>query len=415
MEEKNEELEKDLQEQYALLEKEEKEDKEKKRTVGMFIVFLFLFLVMFGTTFSYIRIYDGIKNGDKEVPLKDLYIDGYKEAYQYDPNVHNYVVRVKANTTSVDVRYVLGCQNCKVEITGDDNLKPGDNDVKIVVILEDGTELEYHIAVVVDEEIPKDKDQTPGRTTPDATSLLGLKGLSVTDHPFDKTFDTNRTVYIASDIKNTESNVILKYELLNSENKVKVLINGNDYTNSVIKSDGNGQLKIDVSSDLELGDNRVEIIVSDNDGNDIKYIIHLVVIEPEEDQQVIEIIVNYGDYENGQYLMQNIIPGWESSENQKIIITNSSNYDAKVDFDWINVENSFTRPQDLEYELYKETTKIADGKLPTENANIIEEVVIEANSSVEYSIKYRYVYSNENQNNDQGKLFKANVSVSLSN
>ena len=55
----NEELKKDLEEQYSMLETEIEEDKKKKRYLVVFIFFLVMFLLMFGTTFSYFKIYNG--------------------------------------------------------------------------------------------------------------------------------------------------------------------------------------------------------------------------------------------------------------------------------------------------------------------------------------------------------------------
>ena len=439
MEEKNEELEKDLQEQYAILEEEKNEDKKKRRTIGLFVVLLLLFLIMFGTTFSYIRIYDGKKQSVSCTALKNLYIEGYEDAFEFNANIHRYVLRVKKNTTSVDVRYVLGCQGYKVEITGADNLKPGDNEVKVTVILEDGSKEEYIIDVIVDEEpTPKptptpnpnptpNPDPTPTPTPTDGeddnskkTIPVGLKDLKVSRHELDREFKTEVTNYIVDGIKNTEDSVLLNYVLLDPSNKTKIIVNGTDLTSSKNEANGKGSININVNTYLDLGSNKVEIIVYDDDNNEVKYTVFLVVSEitdPDDQPQVIEIIVDYGAYPNGQYLVENIVPGWDSTQtggNQAIKVTNGSNYNQAIKFKWTNVDNRFNRKEDLLYTLYKGDTEIASGTLPAAETEITTSspIIAEANTVVTYYIKYSYKYYKDvSQNVDQGSTFKANVSV----
>ena len=444
MEEKNEELEKDLQEQYAMLEEEKEEDKKKKRVLGLLIILLFLFLIMFGTTFSYIKIYDNIKKSQEDIGgLKDLYVDGYKDAYEFHPDVYNYVVRVKPNTTSVNIIYVLGCQDCKVNIDGDEGLVPGDNEVKVELTLKDGTVKEYIIDVIVDEEIPTPPAPTPVKPLPTPTPTpiptptptpepteekietpVGLKDLKVVEHALDRAFNTYVTSYIVADVKNNESNVILKYETLDPTNKTKILLNKTDISNGKVESNGVGQIKINVENYLPLGANKVEIIVSNDDGKEVKYTVFLVVSEitnPDDVPQVIDIVVDYGAYANGQYLMENIVPGWDSSVNggnQEIRITNSSQYNTKINFKWVNVSNGFTRTNDLVYTLYKNGNAVdgvIDKVLPTNSSVIVNNIQLDANSTDVYSIRYKYKYfENESQNVDQGKVFKGKITVELS-
>ena len=56
-------------------------------------------------------------------------------------------VMVSSNTKKLDYKYELEDKNAKVEITGDKNLKYGDNIVKFTVTAEDGTEKVYELTV----------------------------------------------------------------------------------------------------------------------------------------------------------------------------------------------------------------------------------------------------------------------------
>ena len=54
---------------------------------------------------------------------------------------------VSSDTTNLNYKYELEDEKSKVEITGDKNLKPGDNIIKFIVTAEDGTKKEYEITV----------------------------------------------------------------------------------------------------------------------------------------------------------------------------------------------------------------------------------------------------------------------------
>ncbi len=56
-------------------------------------------------------------------------------------------VMVSSDTKKLDYKYELEDKNAKVEITGDKNLKYGDNIVKFTVTAEDGTEKVYELTV----------------------------------------------------------------------------------------------------------------------------------------------------------------------------------------------------------------------------------------------------------------------------
>ena len=118
--------------------------------------------------------------------------------------------------------------------------------------------------------------------------------------------------------------------------------------------------------------------------------------------------------DNGKYIIASVVPGWESSERQHIIVSNTSNYDTNIDLLWTNVTNSFTNINDLEYTLYRENKIIKEGKLPIEDEYIIKNLELVANSTTNYYISYRYLYQETSQNEDQGKEFNSQVKVELS-
>lgn len=394
----NDELKKDLEEQYAMLEEEIQEDKKKKRYLLIFIFFLSMFLIIFGTTFSYYKLYEGNNIKEDESIIKNLYAEGYEDVFKFDPNVYKYYMTVKGDVTSLNIKYVLGNPKYTVDVIGNDELKPGVNEIKIIAKDEDGNEIEYIIYVTV-EEIKEDND-------------LGLKNLSVTNHNLDKPFISNNTIYTVNDIKDTEDTVVVSFELKDNSNDVELKLNGADVTRNPIFNRNKYSIGFNVDTELTLGANKLEIIIKDKDGNENIYYLFLIVNKTEEDQKVIEISVDYGN-DNGNYVIANIIPGWQSSEKQHIVITNNSNYNTNVDISFTEVTNNFVNTADLEYSLYKNNKIIKTGKLPVKDIMMIGNVEIPANSKNEYFISYRYIYSEKDQNIDQGKTFSSKIKVTL--
>ena len=202
------------------------------------------------------------------------------------------------------------------------------------------------------------------------------------------------------------------FELKDPSNKVSLKLNNATVTRKPEVNGSEYTIDFIVKSELHLGSNKLEIIISDNDGNEKKYTLYLIVTNKEDQQKVVEIVVDYGN-DNGNYLIANIIPGWEASEKQHITITNSSNYDTSVDFNWTSVKNEFVNTDDLEYTLYKENKIIKIGKLPVKDSNLISNIEIPANSKNNYYISYKYIYSEKDQNVDQGKTFSSIINVTL--
>ena len=406
----NEELEKDLKEQYAMLENEVQEDKKKKRFVIILVAFLSLFLIMFGTTFSYFRIFQGSGVSEDDYNIKELYIDGYRTEFEFSQDVYNYVVRVEPGTTRLDLSYKFDCKGCRVIIEGNENLKPGENIVRIRFIDPNGKEKEYLIYVLV------------GQTEDNGD--LGLKSLAVSNHELDKDFYTNKTNYIVHNISRNESIVNINFELLDNTKLYGLVLNGTPITRSVTKKGNINTIYFNVQTELIPGANKLEIITKDADGNTKTYVVYLVVEDMIVD--VVQIGVDYYGDTKGRVILSEITPGWKSELRNHIRITNTSNYDVTVKIEWTEVSNSFVNKQDLVYNIYKGDDFIKQEALPSTDEIILSEVLIKANSVNDYYLDYEYKYksptdgythgdSNDpnNQNEDQGKEFSGVLSVSL--
>lgn len=79
--------------------------------------------------------------------LSDIKIDGKKLDDNFDPDNLNYKLTVDGNTDSLDVEAIAKNPNAKVEITGNKNLKEGNNVVMVRVTDENGFTKSYQIDV----------------------------------------------------------------------------------------------------------------------------------------------------------------------------------------------------------------------------------------------------------------------------
>lgn len=406
----NEELKKDLEEQYATLEEEIKEDKKKKRYLLVFIFFLAIFLVIFGTSFSYYKLYEENKKEEENIIMKDLYIEGYEESFEFDPKIYTYVISVPYNTLTVELKYVLSSTNYDVEIKGNEYLKTGVNTVEVIIKNSTGDEiLKYTIYVTVEENI---NDSQTSSSEEEINKNLLLKSINVSNHMLDKKFDSNNNYYVVKDIKDTENQILIDFEVVDKSNQIILKLNDAIITRDSKIENDKYLINLNVNTELTLGTNKFEIIVKDNNGNENVYYIFLVVSDSKDNQKVVEISVEYQN-DNGNYIISNIIPGWESLEKQHVIVTNSSNYDTTIDIKWTNVDNTFVNTNDLEYFLYKDDILLKTGILPVKDENLIQNLKISANSKNNYYISYRYIYSQNDQNIDQGKTFNAKLKIVL--
>lgn len=397
----NEELQKDLEEQYAMLETEIEEDKKKKRYLIMFIFFLMMFLIMFGTTFSYFKIYNNSQEIN-DVLIKELYINEHKDAFDFDENIKSYVVSLPYGTSKITFGYKI-CENCTIDIKGNDNLNPGSNKIEIKIVnKETKKEDNYIIYVIVDEQEKKDENNKD----------LRLRILDITNHSFTNKFNPNKNYYITNDILDNEDSIRIKFALFDDTNKFDLKLNGSKISRKTIKEDTLNVLDLNVKTELIIGANKFEIIIYDENGNKNIYEVYLNVKKYNEDQKVINIEVEPLN-SDGTFTFTNVVPGWESDGTQAIKVTNNSNYDAYINLKWSEVVNEFNNKKDLSYEIKLKNQIIKKDYLPDSDTYIIKNLSAKANSTNVYYFKYKYLYTENDQNIDQGKTFKARVEVTL--
>ena len=75
--------------------------------------------------------------------LKSLEIDGYEITFNKETN--EYKITVKSDVTSLDIKAIPEDSRARVEITGNEKFKKGNNTVTITVTAEDGSTREYKI------------------------------------------------------------------------------------------------------------------------------------------------------------------------------------------------------------------------------------------------------------------------------
>ena len=75
--------------------------------------------------------------------LKSLEIDGYEITFNKETN--EYKITVKGDVTSLDIKAIPEDSRARVEITGNEKFKKGNNTVTITVTAEDGSTREYKI------------------------------------------------------------------------------------------------------------------------------------------------------------------------------------------------------------------------------------------------------------------------------
>lgn len=89
-----------------------------------------------------------IKSKYGHAPLLDLKVKGYELSPAFEPDRYKYTIDA-VGITSVELEYVLADKDSKVTIVGADNLKVGENEVKLTVTEKDGTVTTYTIIVNV--------------------------------------------------------------------------------------------------------------------------------------------------------------------------------------------------------------------------------------------------------------------------
>ena len=100
-------------------------------------------------------------------------------------------------------------------------------------------------------------------------------------------------------------------------------------------------------------------------------------------------------------------------------ITNTTNREIKYNINWINVENTFTS-DNFWFKAVSDkggfnTVSNNDGWLtaPKENDRMASEVVVPPKSSQRYRISFTLHGTGEEQNYDQGKIFRGKIAIDM--
>ena len=131
--------------------------------------------------------------------------------------------------------------------------------------------------------------------------------------------------------------------------------------------------------------------------------------------QIIEVTYSDGTEtitsKEGEYF----IPG--STLTKTFTITNTGNVPVKYSINLTDVENEFTRTEDLVYELTSdseinnESLYKPGGIFPVTDQYILSKDMLDVGESRTYTIKVKYLESKENQIDDQGKVIKAKITI----
>lgn len=174
---------------------------------------------------------------------------------EFDANTTQYTMTVGSNIDKLDIEAIAEDEKAKVEITGNEELKLGDNIIKIAVTAEDGTVRTYMITVTKEE------------TVQFGLSELSIEGITLTPE-----FSTGVYEYTA----NTDNKELKE---LNITTKA---------------SDEDAKIEIIGNSDFKEGENVITILVSQGEEN-VTYQIKLNIVDtpvetPQENNNMIYYI-----------------------------------------------------------------------------------------------------------------------------
>lgn len=94
--------------------------------------------------------------------LKSLEIDGYEITFNKETN--EYKITVKSDVTSLDIKAIPEDSRARVEITGNEKFKKGNNTVTITVTAEDGSTREYKITANKESEKKEELTEIEGNS-----------------------------------------------------------------------------------------------------------------------------------------------------------------------------------------------------------------------------------------------------------
>lgn len=168
------------------------------------------------------------KSSDKA--LKTLEIANYSINPTFDPEITDYTVSIdKDDIDKLEIKAEPNDTKSKVEISGNENLKAGDNIIKITVTAEDATTRIYTINATKKEKV-----------------ALGLSSLKIDGYTLSPVFATD----------------LLEY-------KVNILdVNVNSLNISAVANDEEAKVEISGNTSIKQGENTIEIKVTSKDGTE---------------------------------------------------------------------------------------------------------------------------------------------------
>lgn len=168
------------------------------------------------------------KSSDKA--LKTLEIANYSINPTFDPEITDYTVSIdKDDIDKLEIKAEPNDTKSKVEISGNENLKAGDNIIKITVTAEDATTRIYTINATKKEKV-----------------ALGLSSLKIDGYTLSPVFATD----------------LLEY-------KVNILdVNVNSLNISAVANDEEAKVEISGNTGIKQGENTIQIKVTSKDGTE---------------------------------------------------------------------------------------------------------------------------------------------------
>ena len=217
-----------------------------------------------GTTRTYkINVTKGeVESKALELGLSELTIDGYTLTPEFSPEVYEYKLDISdPSITSININAKSDKENAVIEITGNDELKLGENIVTILVKSEDGKDVvTYQIVVNISEQEEKE-EQNQIIAGIDNNDLYKYIGIAL------GTIVIIVIVIILIKRRNKDANDFEPYyggfDSLNKDSEIK---------NEVKKDDGSKE-SFEINKDLNSDNskNNRKSVIEENFGDDIKY------------------------------------------------------------------------------------------------------------------------------------------------
>lgn len=178
------------------------------------------------------------KSDDKS--LKTLSIEGVELNPAFDPEITDYAVTIGKDVDKLDIKAEPSNENAKVEITGNEGLKDGDNIVKVTVTAEDETTRLYSITI------------TKGEAKGGLLSSLKIQGYTL-----NPAFSQNVKEYKITILDANVNSIDIKAETSNKKDKVEV-------TGNTGLKEGDNVVLVKVSTEDGTKTDTYKIIVTKN-------------------------------------------------------------------------------------------------------------------------------------------------------